>query len=250
MPSAAVITNLVESASAITSSTEDSNWPLANLYDRIAAKPFKFTSATGAWIQIDFGSSLTPDTLAIINHDASSATVTIKGDNSNPPTTVLATPSHQDGEIWADLGDSVNARYIRIEFSGVLVVGELIIGTRIVLPRAHRFGKIPGHGRSDINHETIGRVSYVTHLAKQELREYTWRVLLSELTNFETIEEGVKGRTHPYLWIPDTSGTEVIYARNMESDYRPQELADPMAEAAYDLSWKLKAESYGIALES
>lgn len=249
MPSAAVITNLVSGSTPLTSNSEDSDWPLANLYDKVAAKVFSFTSAGSEWVQVDLGSSLSPDTLAIINHDGTAATVSIKADNSNPPTTVVASPSHRDGSIWANLG-SISARYIRIETSGIQTIGQLVIGTKVTLPRAHRYGKVPGRRRADIYHETQGGVAYVSHLFTREIREYTWRILESELANFESIDDVVLGRTIPYLWIPDTSETEALYVRNLEADYRPAELSDPMPEAAYDLSWKVIQESFGLELET
>lgn len=250
MPSRVVHTNLIDSDTVITSNTEDADWPHENLFDKIAAKRFRWTAVGSNWVQFDFGSSQTPDTLAIINHDGSAATVTIKGDNSDPPTTVLASPSHRDDSIWADLGNSVSARYIRIETTGIGAIGQIVIGSGVELPRAHRYGKTPGRERADIYHETQGGVAYVSHLFTREIREYQWRILESELTNFAAIDAIVKGRTLPYVWIVDTSATEVLYVRNIDMNYRPREMAEPLSDPLYDLAWSVRQESHGLELSS
>lgn len=247
MSSAVITGNLITSSCVLTASSESSEFPLENLYDQVLAKIFQFGSAGAGWLQIDFGSEQSFDTIFIGNHNfGSGTTLTLKADNADPPTTVLAAPSYRALSIWRALG-TVSARYLRIEHNdaGTPYVGELIVKTRTALPRAFRYGQVPGRRRADIYQETQAGVSYVYGLFERQARDYTWRVLEAELATFATLDEAVKGRLYPYVLIPDVSAAEVLYVRNVEGDFRPPELAN---KKAYDLMVRVQEESYGVLL--
>lgn len=253
MPSAVLLNNLITGSTAITSSTEDSDFPLENLFDRDLGKPFKFTLTTGGWIEFDFGSAVDLDSVAILNHNFdSTVTVTITAGNTPNPGSTVGTPSYRARGIWSDVGTQ-NVRYVRITIvdsnSVQTGIGQIVIQERLELPRAHRYGKTPGRERADIFHETIRLKSYVYALGYRNVRDYVWRVLETELANFDTWDDAVEGRLYPAVFIVDTSGTEVLYVRK-QRDYRPNELTDPMDVSGYDYRIELREESHGVELES
>jgi len=69
------INNFIDSSVDLYSSSEDSLYVLENLYNVRPSKPFRFTgigTTSGAipeWICIDFGSNISPDFVAIFNHN-------------------------------------------------------------------------------------------------------------------------------------------------------------------------------------
>lgn len=252
MPSAILKENLLEEAS-LTSSTEDSEFPLSNLFDGLAASQFSFTSTAGGWIEIDNGAAKAFDTLHLVNHnfDSSVDIDVYAGASPNPGTPIATNLTYREFDLWKDLG-SQSARYVRVVItdsnSENTRLGELRLGTRVEFPQAHRFGKIPGKVTRDIYHETQADVAWVYHVSKREIRELEWRILESDLTKFEALFDDVLGRAIPFSFILKTTEADVMLVRFTEPDWRPRELSEPMPEAGNDLSFTVKEESRGVLL--
>jgi len=247
--SAYIVTNRLNGNVGIAVSSEDPTYPRGSLYDREMAKVFRWTSTAG-WVELDFGSAVVIDTLAIHNHEAESgATITVKTGDSTAALSAVSTPSWQSGSIWSDLG-SVSAQFLRLEISGLTSggIGQLVPGVRTALPRAHRYGKRPGRGRRVINHETERGMRYNYHLFKREVRDYTWRVNESELAAFDLLDRLTQGEIYPLTFIPDVDDPETLYCRKL-GEYRPQELADPTSAPIYDVTLSLSEESRGEDLQ-
>lgn len=252
MQSAYVVENLLANGT-VTSSTEDSAFPLSSLYDEILGRLFAFTSTAGGWIEVDHGEAKAFDTLAIHNHnfDASVDIDVYAGATPNPATPIATNLTYRERELWADLG-SQSERYVRIVItdsnSENTSIGQLVLGSRVELPEADRYGRIPGAVSSDIIHETQAEVTWAYHKLMREIREYLWRILESQLPNFETQFKDVLGRVHPYTWIQDLTESDVMYVRNLATDYRPRELSEPMVDPGYEVMVKVRQESYGATL--
>jgi len=252
MPSAILKENLLEAAS-LTSSTEDTAFTLSNLFDGIAASRFAFTVTTGGWIEVDNGSAKAFDTLHFVNHNLDSGVDidVFAGATPNPGTPIASNIPWREFDIWKDLGTQ-SARYVRVVFSESnsdnTALGELRLGTRVELPQAHRFGKVPGKTNRDIFHETQADVAWVYHVSSREIRELMWRILETDLAKFEALFDDVLARTIPFTFIMDTTTVDVMLVRFLEAAYRPKELNEPMEIPGYDVEFKVKEESRGVLL--
>lgn len=249
MPSAVILHNLLASAT-LSSSTADAVYGLPYLYDEVLARPFRFASSSGGWIEIDLGESTAVDAVAILNHNlAATATVVLKSGATPAPSATLATITWREANMWAALTDPEH-RYYRLEIadanSEATEIGELVLGKRIQLPRSRRWGQKPGRQRSDIMLETEHGVKHVYERFQREVRDYAWRVLESELKPFTDLDSQLRGRLNPFVWIPDTSAREAFLARRTASDFRPAELDDHLE--AYDVNWSVEEESRGAAI--
>jgi hypothetical protein len=249
--SAVLTGNLIATAN-LTSSSEDSTFVLSNLRDKIAANVFKWTSAPTA------------------------GAITIKADDTDPPTTVVASPALAAGNVWADVAVT-SARYLRIEvdahwlqvdfgssiaYDTVAIInhnwdqtdldaqlGELVVETRTVLPRAHRYGKSRIIEENDTIHETIRGVVWAFHLFERKVRIFTWRILESQLSTFEVFHQAVQGRIEPFVFILDEAivTSEVLYVRK-DKDLVARELRNPTSqgtERVYDVGLAVVEESAG-----
>ena len=220
--------NLITSSTTITTSTADTVYTTANLYDKKQAKPFKFTVTTGGWVQIDLGSSQAFDSAGICGHNFdSSAVVLIEAYNSNPPTTSVGTPSYRAGSVWSDLG-SLNARYIRFTITDSNTVnskiGQLVVNARTVLPKQRVAGDhVPGIREEDIYMETERGMIYVYQLFNKNHIQASWQITNTELASFRTWHNTVRGRLYPFLYIPNVETAENYYVRMKEAPYMPNE---------------------------
>jgi hypothetical protein len=249
MPGAFLATNLITSAATITPSTENTAYPRANLYDKIAAKVFRCTSPTALTILIDFGANVTADTIALINHNLSAgATISLKADGSNPPTTAIASPTYRANDLWKAF-TSTTARYwlLTIASGGTanLQIGQLILGVRTAFPRGRRIGNYsPKVDRQNISMESYGGAVNAYQLFDRKNFNPTFRVLESERSIFTALDLAVKGNLYPFLYIPDGTGADCHYARK-EVSYEPQEI-DKSTEIVYDYQMTLVEESRGL----
>lgn len=257
MPGAYLATNLLSDDATITASKEDAAYPAENLYDRQAAKVFRCTSPTALTILVDLGSAHAADTVAIINHNLSSgATLSLKAGASSPPSTVVATPAYRAYDLWKSFA-STAARYWKLDItdanSAALQIGQLILGTRIALPRARRIGEgySPARKRSNISGETYGGVFWNYHLFDRHEFNPSFRIgSAAELAILTALDAAVFGNLYPFVFIPDSSGSEVYYVRKEES-FEPREydarLAGP--ELVHDYQMTLIEESRGLEIQ-
>lgn len=253
MPGAYLFTNLIDSNATITPSSEDSAYPVENIYDKLAAKVFRSESPTSLTILIDFGVARQADTIVIINHNLTSgATLSLKADGSNPPTTEIATPSYRENDLWKAF-NATSARYwllmITDSNASDIQIGQIIIGTRVALPRARRIGGYsPAKERFVISSETYAGVNWNYHIFQRQRFNPIFRILASELAIFTALDALIYGNTYPFIYIPDASAVDCYYVRKEES-YEPQEI-DVSSEIVYDYQMTLVEESRGLEILS
>jgi hypothetical protein len=252
------LANFLASAAAITTSTEDDLFVKANLYDQIAGKPFKFTSSTTGYIEIDHGAAATYDTIAIIGHNLTAeSSVVVKGGAAANPSTVIETAEYREDCLWIDLG-SRNERYTRVVFTDTnpdkITIGEIVLGTRIELPRAPRFGVQASREEMDLAFETVRRVESVYKLGGRERRKYAFRFPQSEYDDFRDMHMAVGGQAAPFVWIPDQDGAEVFYVRK-QAGFDPRASEEPAQDSdgldeIYDYDLELREEVHGVLVLS
>jgi len=192
------------------------------------------------------------DSIFIGNHNFDpSVTLDVAAGAVPDPPGSIAAPLYRLHNIWHDLG-SQNARHLRLTVLDSNTVnsgfGQLVIKTRTALPASPRYGLVAGQTSADLFMETQRRQAWVFHLAEQEMREYRWRILESQLSPFEDLFREVQGRVVPFVYIPDTALDESLYVRIAEADHRQEELDEPMSEPGFEVSVKIRQESFGELL--
>lgn len=248
MPGAYLL-NLITSAATITPSTENAVYPAEYLYDHQSARVFRGTSQTALSILIDMGAAISADTVALVNHNLTSgATLSIKAGATSPPSSVVATPTYRAHDLWKGF-TATAARYWLLTItdanSAPIQIGQLLIGSRVVFPRGRRIGNYqPRTERTIISGETYGGASYHYPVNSRKTFNPSWRVLLSELAIFETLESAVIGSTYPWLYIKDISAAACYYVRK-EPSFEPTE-ADKSTEPVMDYQMTLREEPRGL----
>lgn len=247
--------NEIDDDATITPSTEDSDYPAENLYDRQAAKVFKCTSLTTLTILIDFGAAIAANSIGIINHNfTSGVSISLKADNFSPPTTVRVSPAYRQYDIWAPFTDPA-ARYFLLTITDTnteeLQIGQLVIATRVALPRARRIGQgyRPMRRRSNLSAETYAGVFWNYNLFTRYHFNPTFRIgSAAELATLRALDNSVYGNLYPFVYIPGSAGTECYYVRKDES-FEPVEVNRIAGgELAHDYVMSLTEESRGLEI--
>lgn len=249
-------TNLISSSVAITPSTENASYPSSNLYDKQAARVFRGTSLTALSILLDFGAAVSANTIAIINHNlTASAVLSLKAANSNPPNTVVATPSYRQYDLWKAFTLTA-ARYWKLEITdsapAALQIGQLVLGVRVAFPRERKQGGYsPAQQRSTISGETYAGVFWNYHLFGRRTFNPSYRVFTAaDLEILRTFDAAIYGNLWPFVYIPDSGGADVYYVRKEES-FQPGELEHPSGgEPVHDYQMTLVEESRGLEIKA
>src|SRR5688572_6929393 len=147
----------------LTSSTQDSAYPRANVSDGIRAKPFKMT-ANGGWLEADFGANQSFDSIAILGHAMPSGSFSggVTAGASPAPATSLGSFTYREENMWLSVA-LTSARYVRITVAHVnppTSWGEVVVEARTVFPRAARWGVVKGKAAQGITHRTYGGVTW------------------------------------------------------------------------------------------
>jgi len=206
----------------VSSSSEDSDYPLENLADRNPANVFKFESATNGYIEFDFGSTQSINTIALLNHSFDSGdNITVKAGASPDPSTVIATFIYRARDMVAFLSTAESARYLRLVWSGATAahsIGEMVVGESVTL--SSQFSQRIGSQTVEkkIRRETPRGVKSSFDLYCLEQREYLFRELsTTEKNAFRTMHESLGGDRYPMLWLPNVSTSEVLYGYKQEN---------------------------------
>lgn len=241
--------------SLITVTSEDAAFPKENLIDGDYSSPFRFDSLSGGTIDIDFLATTTFDSVFLGNHNfAASVGITIKGDATFPPTTVLDSPAFFIKNIISKF-TSLSVRFLRIEIADINAapteIGELVVGVRTILPRGIRFGFTPGIQQEIILERTNRGKRFALELFELARRSVSFRFPNSERAQFLAFWSGVNGSLDPFVWIeneaePDPA--ESFFVSIEQPGYFPKELAQPAADSVFDYSFTLIEESAGAEI--
>lgn len=216
-----LVKNLVEEPGVtLTASDADSNYPLANLKDRVRARPFKFVTSGSVWIEVDFGASYDSysefNTVALIGHTIDdTGDCTINGGPTSNPLPVRATFRNRQPDLWVSTAATIN-RFVRININkwtttNIPSIGELVVGHRTALPRAPVWSIVKQFENSGITHRTYGGVSWDYEYFSRWHFQFGFRFPESEFAQFEAFSRQV-GRK-PFVWIPDETKSEMFYVK-------------------------------------
>ena len=253
-----IAVNQISIQTPITVSTESSaaDYKKTSSYDKILAKPFRWTSHLGGTYEVDRGAAPgSYDTIVIAGHNfADAATLSIKAGAAASPSTVIDSPSWTLKYITMFFASPRTERHIQLDVTDAQTdsdikseMGEVIIGTRVQLPMSFRPGHTPGKRGADIVQETLGQI---WHWNKQKQRRI-WDLVfpiknLTQRDAFEAWYDATNGRQDPFLWIPNVAVEEAFYVRRLVHEWRPKEFT--VAFHAYDEQVTLVEESEGIAI--
>jgi hypothetical protein len=253
MPGCYLATNVINDDSDLTPSTEDEDYPVENIYDRVAARVFRGTSKTALSIIIDLGAAVQCDTFAIINHNfTQGATITLKNGTSSPPTDVVAVIAWREFDIWKTFA-AISRRYWSITIadsnSEYLAIGQILLGSKINLPRARRIGESysPNRQRELIGGETYAGVSHNYYLFDRKTFNPVFRTAsAAELEIFDGMDRALYGNVYPFLYVPDVAGTDCYYVKK-DPQFEAAELGRIAGgELVHELSLNLVEESRGL----
>ncbi len=184
--------------------------------------------ATPASFVVDL-TSASYDTLALLNCTAD-ANVSIKAyaDNSNPPTTLVATFVHREFDRYAKVA-VVSQRYLKIEFQSTpgsaFDLGQAVADTRVAFSR----GWSRREGREPIRYEDTDNISELGARRNKTLYAVRTRTFpfigltAADLAILEALYASQSGREIPLVWIPDLDQPEVYYGtldeRELDSQF-------------------------------
>lgn len=238
---------------SITSSSEDSDHPKANLVDGDFASVLRFTGGASSWIEFDLTEQKTLDAVMIGNHnfiEDSSFALTVKAGNSPSPSSVFSQPDWRAQDILAK-GSSTSARYWRIEITdnqavgGVSQIGEIVGGLRQVLPVGIRFGERPHVLQEALINRTNRLKRYAIEFGQLYHPSYTFRFAQTDLQDFRDWWDSIRGVLDPFVWIPDDNGLEVFFMSLETQGFLPTELAQQAVPSVLDYTVTLIEEGIG-----
>lgn len=254
MPGAYLISNIITDNATLTPSSEDTAYPVENVYDVIAANVFRCTSKTSLTLLVDLGSAVEADTIALVNHNLTQAGVaTLYAGNVNPPVTLVASINYRQHDAWKSF-TLQSARYWLLTLTDsnpdYLQLGQLLIGRRTAMPVGRRMGGYkPAKMRGLITEETIAGVIHSYLLYERMQFNPIFRVKnQTELDVLSFLDALAFGNIKPWLWIPDESGTACYYVRK-EGNFEPEEQKwRVQGEMIHDYMMQLTEESRGLEI--
>ena len=140
--------NHFENASSVSASSEATGYPKENAYDWRAYTYWKPTSGTSHQLDLDYGSAVSADCVALAFHnlDTLGATVTVHGstDNFSASDVTVHTVTLNGDAVCFETFTTTSYRYWRINISlgaaGQPYIGAAFIGAKYALPHGLRIG--------------------------------------------------------------------------------------------------------------
>lgn len=246
-------TNLITSDATITPATEDENYPVSNVYDRMAAKLYRTESTVALAVEFDLLGAVSADTFAIVNHNfTQAAVVTLRSGAASPPAAVVAVLTWREFDMWVSFA-SQSKRYWSVTVSDsnpeALSVGQIMLGNRTAFPRARRIaeGYEPARQREVVGGETYSGVIHKYYLFDRLSFNPSFRIASdAERDVFSDMDRELYGNVYPFLYVPDSSAAGCHYVRK-DPEFETKEIAKiGSGDIAYDLTLNLVEESRGL----
>lgn len=224
---------------SITITSIDSNYPDTNLANENVALATRTTAKVAIKLQIDLGSAKQPQIFAILNHNFSGGTYDINSytaaDYATGKTAVEANKAVRLLDMYHRESAAPTARqYWEWDFTNCtsadtyFEIGRaMIFSDRTALTYAEDFTRGRGYGYRNIINETAFGTRWAYKLAeKRERFELTWGTRLSTtvVTELRTLYEAVYGDAHPFLFLPDITGTDCYYGYLEQAELMYQEM--------------------------
>lgn len=249
---------------SVSSGTEDSDYPAANLGDKNVAKPAKLTTTTGRWV-LDLGSALEVQAAALINTnlDGGLANVNLEANSSDawgaPPLSQAFTiPSaDQDGRAlnpWIDLtGVSPRIyRYWSIEIgtanSAAVAIGEVILGATLRQFSKNFRNSVQDQERHPIiEHRTHAGVSLIYQIGSRwRTIDMRWQGTAQDATDVRSLQRDAAGRGEAFLVLPDAEVNDAWLVR-VTADTAHVQRTRPFA-SIHNIDLSVEEVSAGVVL--
>ena len=209
--------------STITPSSAASAYPIANLTGLPISKPFRFTGDTSENLQIDLGSALPIDLIALVNHNlTSAATITVNaGASANPDgSTYTTTVTWRARDAFKLLSSPQTYRYWKIIIADsantdtFIELGFAMLGDSTTLGFNYRYGGTFIDEQNNLEVETEFGSPHVVELHDRVRLSLPFNnIQASEAVTLRTLYRTLKRNLVPLFLIPDAAVNDGYFGR-------------------------------------
>ncbi len=245
-----IVTNIIV-GKVITVSSEDANFPKANLADGIVAKPFKFAAKVAQTITIDLGLAQAVDIAVLLNHNfTSSATVTLRRSNDNfvNNDVLVGVFAIRERDMYMSFTQASD-RYWRLTVddgsnSANPAIGEFLLGVKNEI-EMFNIGWELDRIQMNIIHETERGVRHAFDLFERRILNLPFGPLSESQINqiVITLHQATNGSLIPFVFIPDIDKPDLFYVRLTNNPRRTS-----IARGSFQTALVLEEEVRGIRL--
>lgn len=211
----------VASGSVASTGSTAAGYNVDNSITLPVAKVHRFTGTADEYIEIDLGSAQAITLAAIINHNGSSSgTYKVKAGSSANPSTVIATFTYREFDMFA-LFASASHRYWRFTFedatnsNGFGQIGYLILGayTQPAFNFQYGYRHVPEFNNRRL--ETDYFVPNVEEIARRVRLELNFGPMTAAESDTirETLFESLKRDVTPFFLVPDGDINDGYFGR-------------------------------------
>lgn len=212
------------SATVLTSSSADANYPLANLSILPVAKTFRTTGITSESVSIDLGSAQAVDLIGLLNHNfTSGVTITVNGgSSSNPNGSQFSTSiTYRATDCFVALGAAQTWRYWKViiadpsNTNSFLEMGYALLGSSTRPTFNYKYGAkfMDEYINLELRTEFgVPNVEEMYHHIKLQMD--FWALAAStDAVQLRTLYQGLKRNLKPFFLIPDVAVNDGYFGR-------------------------------------
>jgi len=211
---------------------EDANYPIENSQDEQIALATRTDDKTNIRILFDInsasGGTKQLKTFFIGNHNFSSGSFKVYSYTANDYVTgqtLEATVASRTHDVFTRIASPANRRYLEIDLSnnGTITSADsyyewgriMCYDDLVQLTDKEDYATPRGYGFKNIVNETTHGIRWIHKLAeKRERFELKWIERMTSnsiVTELRTLYDNTYGGAHPFMFIPDISGTDCYY---------------------------------------
>lgn len=252
-----IATNLAASALSVdnASARDASIYPATYVNDEILGTKIR-ASGDGTNITLDIDSSpfVSYDSVYIGNYNITSAgAIYIYAGTALFALSAVGFPTYRAKQVWCTVGTQTFRNLVQVQIvdttmTDQIEVGEIVIGTRVELPRSRMWRGDKWRNNTGETVTTKGGVTWdYEHSTNTGLR-HTYKFPESEYADFEEFSIAV-GRS-PFVYIPDVSTGEAYYGKKTNRGFHPQAVDEGMDDSTFAqwYQWDFEFESLSEGL--
>lgn len=253
-----LLTNMV-TAGILTGANITSGFPLSNLADGFLGTTTRWDGGGGNLnAHMATSPQLSYDSVFIGNHNLSATENFAISANPGITTTTSEHDFARLNDVFINLttigGLTQNANYLNVNFAtsrSPIEIGEFVVGKRVLLPRAPKWGINKTQVDRGISVELPSGIQYDYELGSYQMVEPTFRFPESEYEAFKAFSVAV-GRSL-FVYIPDVDQNAGYYVKKARGfDPRPLSEGPGMDGASlahwYDWTLSMRTDSYGLSI--
>lgn len=221
-------TNLITSTTlpsdnAVYRSSENSTYPVANLYNRRPSYPFMFTAKAGQWVKANLGTRQIASISAIFNHNfTNAATVQLHASGINGAWKLVDNYTYRLDDMYIKFG--INEIWLRLSVSDAgntsfPRIGDWFVAEHSVFANAH---VNPGRGDGPMYAVADAQTPYEQDWEAAYSKSGTFNITLSSINDPSTIDDlqtflddVIMNNGGRFVWIPNDSLPNVYYVKVM-----------------------------------